>query len=395
MLNFSYKDILDNSKSKSIYVRKKGFQFSSPTKYKLNTDIRFKYNKPKFSTPLTTDLPLSFDSRLKNPLITPVMDQGNCGSCFAISTATAISDVFSNSLTFNPYLSPMYILSSIINYSDICDNGGNPYDVLKIIEKNGIATNICVSYKEACSESCNSNMIPSKGCCNNKIDHYLYYVSNIRVETNINLIKQHILIYGCAISGFTCYDDFHYHYDGTEIYINKGTDPSENPSGFHAVCIIGWGTENGTDYWICRNSWSDKWGDNGYFKFAMYSEGVNERTALERIHTTKDGYQIGGIILFEPNGAKKSELPLSNCEFLNNLDKNIKNSLVSFYGTKENDPKDKNGKTINEPIYPIEKDINKDIDKYIDKDKILNYLKNPYVISAIIILIIILLILSI
>jgi len=387
MLNFSYKDILENSKSKSIYVKKKGFQFSSPTKYKLNTDIRFKYDKPKFSTPLTTDLPPSFDSRSKNPLTTLVMDQGNCGSCFAISTATAISDVFSNSLSFNPYLSPMYILSSIINDSDICDHGGNPWDVLTTIEQNGIATNICVSYKEACLESCNSNMIPSKGCCNNKIDHYLYYVSNIRVETNIDLIKQHIYKYGCAISGFSVYDDFHYHYDGTGIYIDKEID--QKPSGFHAICIVGWGTENGIDYWICRNSWGVKWGDNGYFKFAMYSKGVNERTALEKIHTTDDGYQIGGIILFDTNGAKKSELPLSNCKFLNNLDENIKNKLVSFYGTKENDPKDKNGKTINEPI------SNKDIDKYIDKDQILNYLKNPYVISAIIILIIILFILSI
>ena len=388
MLHFSYKDILDNSKS--IYIKKKDFQFSSPTKYKLNTDIRFKYNKPKFSTPLTTNLPTSFDSS-KNPLTTPVMDQGDCGSCFAVSTATAISDVFSFGLiSFNPSLSPMYILSSIIkNNSNVCNDGGNPYDILEIIETNGIATNICVSYKEACKESsCNSNMIPSKGCCNNKIDHYLYYVSNIRIETDIDLIKQHILKYGCAISGFTVYNDFHNNYDGKEIYINRGTDPSEKPDGFHAVCVIGWGTENGTNYWICRNSWGIKWGDNGYFKFAMYSKGVNERNALEKIYTTDDYHNIGGIILFEPNGAKKSELLLSDCKFLNNLDENIKNKLISFYGTKENDPKDKNGKTINEPIYH-----NKDIDKDIDKDQILNYLKNPYVISGIIILIIILFIL--
>jgi cathepsin B len=383
MLNFSYKDILDNSKSKSIYVKKKNFQFSSPTKYKLNTDIRFKYNKPKFSTPLTTDLPPSFDSS-KNPLTTPVMNQGHCGSCFAVSTATAISDVFSIglNLSFNPYLSPMYILSSIINDSDICDNGGNPYDVLEIIEKNGIATNICVSYKEACLESsCNSYMIPSKGCCNNKIDHYLYYVSNIRVETNIDLIKQHIFKYGCAIGGFSVYKDFYDNYDGTGIYIDKGTD--KVPEGFHAICVIGWGNENGIDYWICRNSWGSSWGNNGYFKYAMYNKGVNERNALEKIYTTGDS-QIGGIILFEPNGAKKSELPLSDCKFLNNLDEYIKTKLVSFYGTKENDPIDKTGKTINDPIYT---------DKDIDKDKILNYLKNPYVISAIIILIIILIIL--
>merc|ERR1719353_155767 len=32
--------------------------------------------------------------------------------------------------------------------------------------------------------------------------------------------------------------------------------PSEVlPNGGHAVKIIGWGTENGTDYWLAANSW--------------------------------------------------------------------------------------------------------------------------------------------
>ena len=386
MLNFSYKDILDNAKS--IYLKKKNFQFSSPTKYRLNTDISFKYDKPKFSIPLTTNLPLSFDSS-KNPLSTPVMNQGGCGSCFAVSTATAISDVFSFGipLSFNPSLSPMYILSSINNNSNICNDGGNPYNVLEIIKKNGIATNMCVSYEGCSYENCD---IPSPGCCNNKIDHYLYFVSNIRVETDIELIKQHIYKYGCAISGFPVYKNFH-DIDGNKIYINTDTNPNSKPDGFHAICVIGWGTENGINYWICRNSWGNSWGNNGYIKYAMYSKGINEINALEKIYTTDDDKQIGGIILFEPNFAKKSELPLSNCEFLKNLDENYRKKLQTFYGTNENDPKDKNGKTINVPIY-INKEDKEDKEDY--KDTILNYLKNPYVICTIIILIIILFILS-
>lgn len=36
--------------------------------------------------------------------------------------------------------------------------------------------------------------------------------------------------------------------------------------GGHAIKIIGWGTENGTPYWLVSNSWNTDWGDKGFFK---------------------------------------------------------------------------------------------------------------------------------
>lgn len=45
------------------------------------------------------------------------------------------------------------------------------------------------------------------------------------------------------------------------------------PMGGHAVKIIGWGTENGTDYWLIANSWNTEWGLNGFFKIRR---GTNE-----------------------------------------------------------------------------------------------------------------------
>merc|ERR1712046_364241 len=37
----------------------------------------------------------------------------------------------------------------------------------------------------------------------------------------------------------------------------------------HAVTLVGYGSENGKEYYILKNSWSQKWGENGYMRIAI------------------------------------------------------------------------------------------------------------------------------
>jgi len=79
----------------------------------------------------------------------------------------------------------------------------------------------------------------------------------------IDAIKEDISTYGSVTSAFTVYEDFLTYKSGVYTY-QSGAE-----LGGHAIKTIGWGTEDGQDYWLCVNSWNSTWGDNGTFKIAM------------------------------------------------------------------------------------------------------------------------------
>uniref|UniRef100_A0A0R0I0K6 Granulins domain-containing protein n=1 Tax=Glycine max TaxID=3847 RepID=A0A0R0I0K6_SOYBN len=60
----------------------------------------------------------------------------------------------------------------------------------------------------------------------------------------------------------------------------------------HGVVAVGYGTENGTDYWLVRNSWGSAWGENGYIKLERNVQNTETGKcgiAIEASYPIKNG----------------------------------------------------------------------------------------------------------
>ena len=83
------------------------------------------------------------------------------------------------------------------------------------------------------------------------------------VGANETYLKAEIMANGPVTVAFTVYSDFEAYAGG--VYIKT---PNARPAGGHAVKMVGWGTDAGTDYWLIANSWNPYWGEKGYFRIA-------------------------------------------------------------------------------------------------------------------------------
>jgi cathepsin B len=89
--------------------------------------------------------------------------------------------------------------------------------------------------------------------------------------SGVDNIKMEIMTHGTVTAAFTVYTDFPTYSSGVYQHLTGEAE------GGHAIKMIGWGVENGLDYWLCVNSWNNTWGDNGTFKILMGDCGINNQ----------------------------------------------------------------------------------------------------------------------
>ena len=207
------------------------------------------------------DLPAEFDSRKQWPdCVFPIRQQEHCGSCWAFSGASALTDRFciASNTKIKTVLSPQDMVSC--DTSDFGCHGGLLDKAWTYLENTGIVGDDCFPYVSG--DGKNVPHCPHGTCADNKSKYVKYRVvaGSSKPLTCAVQIKQELVANGPVQTGFMVYEDFMHYKSG--IYEHTHGEQL----GGHAVKIIGWGSEEGKDFWIAQNSWGADWAEKGFFR---------------------------------------------------------------------------------------------------------------------------------
>ena len=243
-------------------------------------------NKPSWERVNALDLPANFDWRNVNGTNFLSFTRNQhvpvyCGSCWAHGTTSSLADRFNikHGGSFPALsLSPQVIINC--KAGGTC-NGGNPGGVYEFGNKHGIPDDTCQQYvaKNPAQYSCSavqicqtcSGPVGSQNCTavqNPKrwfVSEYGYVATAAKMKAEIFTNGP----IGCGIDATSQLDA----YTGG-IFSQKLLFPRIN----HEVAVVGWGVENGIEYWIVRNSWGAFWGEKGFFRITMHGNNLGIET---------------------------------------------------------------------------------------------------------------------
>ncbi|PKU69151.1 cysteine protease XCP2 [Dendrobium catenatum] len=212
-------------------------------------------DKREFMYENAVDLPKSVDWRKKGA-ITPVKNQGACGSCWAFSTVVAvegINKIMTGNLTS---LSEQELIDCDKPLNNGCNGGLMDYAFQYIVSSGGLHTEDDYPY------------LMEEGTCDDKrgalqvvtITGYENVPENNEASLLKALAHQPVSV-AIEASG----RDFQFYTGG----IFDGPCGTELD---HGVAAVGYGSSKSEDYIIVKNSWGSKWGEKGYIRMKRSTE---------------------------------------------------------------------------------------------------------------------------
>ena len=207
-------------------------------------------NGSAFIPAQNVELPTSVDWRTKGA-VTPVKNQGQCGSCWAFSAVAALEGQHFLKTGSLVSLSEQQLVDCSGAFGNFGCSGGWPYqadEYLKTVA--GDDTEACYPYK-AHDENCQYKSSCAGSDCTG-------YVS---ITKDSESALQDAVATKGPIS--VCIDASHASFQmyRSGVYY----EPSCSTTALdHCVTAVGYGSDSGQDYWTVKNSWGTSWGMNGY-----------------------------------------------------------------------------------------------------------------------------------
>ena len=236
----------------------------------LNYDAMAMANFNPYLVDIKYGAPSSYDWRTRN-IVTPVEDQGSCGSCWAFATLGNLESIYASRKGVLKVFSKQMLIDC--DTSDSGCNGGLMEYTYTWIKKNGIMLDEDYPYtgKKSTCKSDKSKFVDivitgyfklgksssTYSCVDeDEIKEFLYEMGPLAAALNANPLQT---------------------YTSGVLDVNSTNCPSSGIN--HAVLIVGYGTDPtvGLDYWIVKNSWGESWGESGYFRIKRGSGtcGIN------------------------------------------------------------------------------------------------------------------------
>ena len=210
--------------------------------------------------------------------VVPPKDQGRCGSCYIFGTIAGIESA--RSIKYNQPavpLSEQQVLDCDLESENLaCDGGWEEYVYEYLIESKCIAPEKEYKYKAYTNKLCDRATI-AKHCTDG-------YVTNWKavLPYNEKQLMAAVALHPVPAAIYAGYTLMNYGYG--IIPYEKCAESNELN---HLILIIGYGSLDGVDYWICKNSWGREWGTGGYFFLERNPKNINYAgTCLIATHST-------------------------------------------------------------------------------------------------------------
>ncbi|GIL59012.1 hypothetical protein Vafri_13985, partial [Volvox africanus] len=244
------------------------------------------------SNQTNASLPAALDYRATGADGPGVKDQLYCASCWAFSTAGAMTGAWFKATGQSLSFSEQQLVDCAWNFGlDGCSGGDVPSAVKYVMAAGGIAQEGDYQFtgqEGTCRGAVVSPNNTRTGPAPPGSPSLLNAFSGIKRVTpnDTQAIMEALYLYGpLPVYMYASMPDFQFYSSG--IYSNPDC-PSRPREADHAVLLMGYGTDNVTniDYWIVKNSWSRTWGMDGYFKISrQYDCGIRHHVMVVEVNS--------------------------------------------------------------------------------------------------------------